>query len=156
VTLPHDSEWAGKTLKQLNLGKRFGVHVSSIIRGKRKINIPSGNDVLFPQDELMVIGSDAQMVNLTTAMQREVVPDDPDIEQHEMQLRRIAVTGAGKFVGVSLQESGLRNKYGCMLIGLEADAENLISIAPSYRFEKGDIMWVVGEEQDIKNLTQDI
>ncbi|UVV77924.1 TrkA C-terminal domain-containing protein [Bacteroides fragilis] len=35
-----ESAWAGKTLLELNLGKKYGVHVVSILRGKRRINIP--------------------------------------------------------------------------------------------------------------------
>ena len=40
MEIPGESSWAGKTLMELNLGKKFGVHVASILRGKRRINIP--------------------------------------------------------------------------------------------------------------------
>ena len=74
ITVPQDSQWAGKTLKELDLGSRFKVHVSSIMRGDRKINIPSGSDVIFPLDQLNVIGNDEQLQNLNNVMQSEVYP----------------------------------------------------------------------------------
>ena len=54
--IPSDSRWMGQTLKELNLGKRYGVHVSSILRGGRRLNIPDGDSIIFPGDRLQVIG----------------------------------------------------------------------------------------------------
>jgi len=42
LELPDDSLWAGKTLYSLKLRNRFGVHISSILRGSQRINIPNG------------------------------------------------------------------------------------------------------------------
>ena len=58
--VPSDSKWMGQTLKQLNLGRKYGVHISSILRGGWRINIPDGDYVIFPGDKLQVIGSDEQ------------------------------------------------------------------------------------------------
>ena len=60
--IPGESAWAGKTLLELNLGKKYGVHVVSILRGKRRINIPGGSIRLFPMDKIQVIGTDDQLV----------------------------------------------------------------------------------------------
>lgn len=46
--VPADSLWAGHTLKELNLGYKYGVHVASIIRGMHRINIPGANVRCFP------------------------------------------------------------------------------------------------------------
>lgn len=59
--IPGESAWAGKTLLELNLGKKYGVHVVSILRGKRRINIPGGSIRLFPMDKIQVIGTDDQL-----------------------------------------------------------------------------------------------
>ena len=40
LEIPGESTWAGKTLMELNLGKKYGIHIASILRGKRRINIP--------------------------------------------------------------------------------------------------------------------
>ena len=54
---------------ELNLGKKFGVHVASILRGKRRINIPGGSVRLFPMDKIQVIGTDEQLSVFNEAMQ---------------------------------------------------------------------------------------
>ena len=69
MEIPGESSWAGKTLLELNLGKKFGVHVASILRGKRRINIPGGSVRLFPMDKIQVIGTDEQLSVFNEAMQ---------------------------------------------------------------------------------------
>ena len=61
--VPTNSMWMGSTLKDLNLGHKFGVHISSILRGNRRLNIPDGQDIVYPGDHLQVIGSDEQLAN---------------------------------------------------------------------------------------------
>ena len=41
--VPEDSSWGGKTLKELHLRERFGVDMSSIMRGSQRLNIPNGD-----------------------------------------------------------------------------------------------------------------
>ena len=156
VDVPQNSVWAGKTLRELNLGSRFGVHVSSIVRGYQKINIPSGNDAVFPFDQLNVIGSDEQLANLNASLQSEVVPEELDLQGKDMQLKRFGITPESPFVGKSLITSQLREKYNCMFVGLEEDEDKLLNITPFYTFQPADIIWVVGEEDDIKRLAEDI
>ncbi len=156
VELPQDSLWAGMTLKDLALGKRFHVHVSSIQRGRQHINIPSGDDIIFPGDILHVIGTDEQLTNLNSTMKQEVVPEDVEIEDREMQLRRFVISGKSPFLGLSLLECGLREHYNCMLVGMEEDEENLTQVSISYRFQQGDLLWIVGEKNDIRRLAKEI
>ena len=153
IDIPQDSMWAGKSLGELRLAQRFGIHVSSIMRGNRKINIPSGDDIIFPYDQLTVIGSDAQLAACNATLQEEQYPEPTEFGIHEMQLRRFAITPFCPFDGKSLITSQLRDKYNCMLVGLEEGQENLTTVSPLYLFKPGDILWIVGEEQDIKRLS---
>jgi len=150
--IPADSQWAGKTLKELNLGHNYGVHVSSILRGQRRINIPSGDDIILPLDKIEAIGNDDQLTTLDKAIREQVFPEDPDIEQREMKLHQIVITGDSPFLGKTLSESGLRTNYGLMVVGLDEGGNNLTNIAPDRRFEKGDIVWVVGEERSLEKV----
>ena len=85
IDLPADSLWAGKTLRELELRNRFGVHISSILRANRRINIPDGNSIVFPADRLQAIGSDEQLLALAEAVRQEVYGDDADSEHREPQ-----------------------------------------------------------------------
>ena len=151
-SIPANSSWAGDTLMQLKLRERFGIQVSSILRGRQRINIPTGSTILFPGDKLQVIGSDDQLSQLNKALRTELVGEDPDIEKREMKLRRITITRGSEFVGKAVVESGSRDVFGCMAVGLEEGKESLTPVDPKRKFEEGDMLWIVGEQEDIDRM----
>ena len=154
IDVPMDSKWTGKTLSQLQLRQRFGVHVSSILRAERRLNIPDGNTIVFPGDRLQVIGADSQLSKMAEALRTEIYGSDPDIEDKTMRLRQMVVTGGNPLLGVTLRDSGIRSRYNCMVVGIEEGEENLSQMSPDRTFEKGDIIWIVGEEKHLAQLLE--
>lgn len=150
--IPVGSKWSGQTLCRLGLRARFGVDVSSILRAGRRKNIPDGNDIIFPGDRIQVIGNDEQITAFGKMLAAEVFDEDMELEKRETKLRQIVITGTGPFVGKTLKESGIRADYNCMVVGLEEGKETLSQIAPTRRFKKGDVIWVVGEEEALQAL----
>ena len=152
LELPDDSLWAGKTLYSLKLRNRFGVHISSILRGSKHINIPNGGTILFPGDKLQAIGNDEQLTKLSKAMKAELQPTITDIEKHEMKLRSFTISKTSPFIGKTLKDSGIRDKYNCMVVGVDEGQKNLTLITPSRCLQAGDVLWVVGEEKDLERI----
>ena len=152
LELPDDSLWAGKTLYSLKLRNRFGVHISSILRGSKHINIPNGGTILFPGDKLQAIGNDEQLTKLSKAMKAELQPTITDIEKHEMKLRSFTISKTSPFIGKTLKDSGIRDKYNCMVVGVDEGQQNLTLITPSRSLQAGDVLWVVGEEKDLERI----
>src|SRR5574344_1488657 len=152
IDIPENSHWAGMTLKELRLRQQYGVHVSSVLRGRRRINIPDGDTHLFPGDKMQVIGSDEQLSMIHNALQTEIYTEDMDIEKREMQLKQFVISNHCRFLGKTLKESGIRSEYNCMVVGVEEGEENLTVIDPNRPFEQGDILWVVGEKSSLNAL----
>ena len=152
--VPVDSTWGGKSLQQLHLRQRFGIDMSSIMRGSQRLNIPNGDTIIFPGDKLQVIGNDEQLQKFALSLTNDIYPEDLEIEKREMKLRQLIIGSKSEFCGKSLQESGIRDKYNCMVVGLEEGQENLTKVSPSYQFQKGDILWIVGEESDLLKIME--
>lgn len=150
--IPGESAWAGKTLAELNLGKRYGVHVVSILRGKRRINIPGATVRLFPQDKIQVIGTDGELNEFGREMSRVSTLDDDVVERSEMILRQFRVDGSSPFLNKTLKEAGIRERYHCLIAGVERDEEVLHAPDPHEPFAEGDVVWVVGEKEDVYRL----
>ena len=150
--IPNNSGWMGQTLKQLNLGQKYGVHVSSILRGGWRLNIPDGDYILFPGDVLQVIGSDEQFAAFRDALESSIVGEDPDLEKREMKLQQIVIGSDSPFIGKNLIESKIRDIYSCMIVGLEEGKESLSAYNPTRKFREGDIIWVVGEQDSLDSL----
>ncbi len=152
--VPEDSTWTGKRLRELRIGTRFGIHVSSIRRGNRRINIPGGDTVICSSDLIQAIGNDDQLAAFGQALNTEVYADDNDLERKEMKLRQFILGTDSPFVGKTLRESGIRDQYNCMVVGVEEGQQNLTFISPNRQFKKGDIIWLVGEEASLNAVSE--
>ena len=152
--VPFNSKWMGHTLRQLSLGRKYGIHISSILRGGFRLNIPDGNYIIYPGDRLQAIGSDDQLTKFRNAIESEVLGEDLELEKREMKLRQMIIAADSPFVGKTLEESGIRRLYNCMVVGLEEGKENLSPVSPTRQFEEGDILWVVGEQEDLDVLAR--
>lgn len=151
--LPADSSWAGQSLKELAIGQRFGVHVASILRGTHRINIPGAGVRLYPEDKIQVIGTDVQLAlfgkELTSAVKSS---ESIDLEKHEMALKQFVLDADSIFLHKTIRESGIRDTYRCLIVGVERENHGLMAPDVNIPFEQGDIVWVVGEMDDVYKL----
>lgn len=155
IEVPSEAEWAGRTLGELNLGKRYGVHVVSILRGKKRINIPGADVRLFPLDKLQVISTDEELDKFTQALEHDSsVIDEDMVAKHETILRQFRIDANSPFLGKTMKEAGIRDKYHCLIAGVERDGDTLHAPNSRIPFEEGDIVWVVGESNDVYKLTE--
>lgn len=56
MRVPAGSSLTGKSLVELQLINRFGIQIGAIRRGARCLVAPSGNEVIQPDDQLLVLG----------------------------------------------------------------------------------------------------
>ena len=154
--IPAEIPWAGSELRELNFGQLYGVHVVSILRGTRRINIPKATDRIFPQDRIQVIGTDSGLEAFGAALScaPEALPDN--LEEGEMILRRLPIGQDSQFLGKALKDSGIRNHYHCLAAGLEKTDGSLYTPDPHQPLELGDVLWIVGEKKNVDLLAQGV
>ena len=150
--VPGESGWVGKTLAELNFGKEYGVHVVSILRGKKRINIPGAMDRLFPQDKLQVIATDEELNRFGKEMAKVSELDTDVVEKSETILRQFRIDAGSPFLGKTLKEAGIREKYHCLIAGVERGSDELHAPDPHEPFAEGDVVWIVGEKADVYKL----
>lgn len=151
--VPIGIEWGGKTLAELAFGKRYGIQVAGIQRGQQRINIPSGKTLILPGDRLQVIGSDKQLADFGHTLTALSAESAQQQSPEEMTLQRVVLLDNSPFVGKTIKESGIRDQYQCLVVGVESDGKNeLLNPHPMRQLQTGDIIWVVGEEANIKQL----
>ena len=105
-----NSPSAGKTLKELNFRKLCNINVVTIIRGDIRINIPGGNERLFPFDKIVVVGSDDDLEHFRTYvderyqsyLQRRVT------HQQEVNIEQFQIQKGSQLIGRTIQDSGIR------------------------------------------------
>lgn len=151
--IPADSIWAGKTLSELKFSKKYGIHVVSILRGKHRINTPGGVTRIYPHDKLQIIGTDEQLSLFSKQGEKIArMVEEEEFVKSEMHLRQLVVTERTPFFGKNLPESGIREKYNCLVVGVERQDGNLVTPDIVTLFAAGDIVWVVGEIDDLYRI----
>ena len=151
--VPAEIEWGGRTLSELNFGQRFGIHVVSILRGGLRINIPKATDRVFPQDRIQVIGSDSDLEEFGKQLTQSTVHlEDERYHSGEMLLRCVPITGTSAFLGKTVRDSGIRNHWHCLVAGVEKQDGELHTPDVNIPFEEGDILWIVGEKEDVDKV----
>jgi CPA2 family monovalent cation:H+ antiporter-2 len=151
--LPADTEWAGCTLRELKLSQRFGIQVVAILRGGKRLNIPVADTRIFPHDRIQVVGSDAGLEAFGTELGKSSAgPLPEDFADQEVVLRRLPVTEDSPLANKTLKDSSIRNRYRCLVVGVEKEDGALHIPNPTIPFEKGDNLWIVGEKKDVESM----
>ncbi len=153
--IPAESLWAGYTLAELALTTRFDIMVVAIFRGNTCINIPGGKERLYPQDRVQVIGSDEQLSRFAEKLDSMTLPPmDSDLTQSRVCLKQFVVTQDSPYMGKSIRESGIRDKYRCVVVGVERGEASLRNPDAGTVFEAGDLVWIVGEEGNVYEMME--
>lgn len=151
--LPSESPWAGRTLGELKFGNKYNVHVVSILRGHRRINIPGAGMRLFPQDKIQVIATDEDLTTFGKDMEETSALDADIVEKSEMELRQFRIDRQSPFLGKTLKDAGIRENYHCLIVGVErGDDGTLHAPDPHEPFLEGDVVWIVGASKDVHSL----
>lgn len=140
----------GRRLGELDFSRRDGVVIAAIVRGRRRLNIPGGDTVLFPGDILEVIGDDDGLQSFASRAGREVTMSNEG--EGTLLLRRILIREGSPLIGRTLPESSIREDYRCSVVGFENDAGDITPARANHRIVRGDLMWVVGEDEALREL----
>ena len=149
LTISADSLYAGKPLRELPFRHKSGVNIVKIVRGSRTIMIPTGNEVIFPFDKLLAVGTKEQLTEFRKDMTENVYQPDASATEalapREFQLDSITLKDDSWLTGKTLRETDMRS-YGCMVISVVSDGQVTTNPKPDYRFKSGDTVWLAGEK----------
>ncbi len=147
----------GKSLKELNFRQKCNVNVVTIIRGEQRINIPGGEERLYPFDKLVVVGADDDLTHFRRYIEeryKQSAEGHSAERREEMRMEQILISSDSRLVGRSIIESGIRDKAACLVIGIERGNRSIQNPPPTTVFEQGDIVWLVGERSKLVRLSE--
>ena len=72
----------------------------------------------------------------------------------DAEVRRIEISTP--FLGLSVREADTRRKYGLNIIAIEHDKHTDVEFSSDYRFQRGDIICVIGQTENIERLENDM
>lgn len=148
---------AGKSIGQIHREKDTGALVIQIERGESVINLPSKEQVLYPADNLLLLGSDTQIKSFTLLAENDKELEYPADDSMEMRLFQISPQSHSPIVGHNANITQIREKFGVLIIGVEkAGSEDFLRPTSQVVIEPEDTIWVVGAKDKVLALKDDL
>jgi CPA2 family monovalent cation:H+ antiporter-2 len=145
-----DSQHVGRTLLGAKLRTQFGINIVAIKRGHRSIVAPGPNEVLFPADELVVLGSDEQIEKARPEIENPIHQVSPNYGDYE--LRHLMIEDIPYLAGKTIRQAGIRESYQLLIVGIERAGQRIINPDTDTVLINLDKLWLVGERANIENL----
>jgi monovalent cation:H+ antiporter-2, CPA2 family len=148
------AEYVGKTLEELGWREKYGINIAYIKRGDRIIYAPGRTSRLFPFDHVGVIASDEQMQSFKPVFDTVAHTETNGSIVEDIVVQKIVVDEHNQLKGLTIQDSGIRERTNGLIIGIERDSQRIINPTSASIFEWGDIVWIVGERGKIQKLNE--
>src|SRR5690606_34801773 len=92
VELPAGSVAMGRSLQELALRERYGVNIALIERGDRTIPVPARDERLLPGDNLVLIGTDEQLVKVNNELATTLPENGTDeLDKEDLRVRKYRI-----------------------------------------------------------------
>ena len=167
-----NSATIGKTLLDLELRKAYGCNVLQAQTPKQIYDMPGADFVINAGTTLLIIGTKAHFKLLNAAIEnknlgwtltgeptsmREFMLLNEAENRHEHAFLPCAITidKHSPLLGKSIKSTDIRNKWHCLVIGLERGSYTIVNPNISLVFEKDDLLWILGKQKMINQLVRD-
>ena len=149
-----ESKLVGQTLLELAIREKYGVNIALIERGKIMIPTPGRDERLYPNDKVMVIGTDNQLAMITELFAGSVDEsmEETNFPKKDMTLQKIVVNTNSPIYGQSIRSSGIRETTQGLVVGIERNGERILNPDSNIVFENDDIVWIVGNNKKVPEL----
>ncbi len=162
---PEDGNFLGTSLDQLEWGHSYNVYVVKIRRGSHTYILPKGTETIHAGDKVYVIGEERAIMNFYKLIDsepckrmrtlREFMDSGYADVEKALSVCAVKITGEEPFAGKSIKSGNVRKQWNCMILGLQRGGLPIIMPNVSMIVSKGDIMWVIGSNNNVGRLASE-
>ena len=148
------AEYIGKSLVDLQWREKYGINIGYIRRGGKLIHTPDRYQVLMPYDKVGIIATDDQFQIFKEVFDSQEVIEEENIDH--IKLGKILINHHSPKKGLTIQESGIRDKTDGLVIAIRRGDERILNPESSEILQLDDIVWVVGNRKKIDKVNVEI
>jgi len=148
VGVEPNASCSGKSLLELRWREAIGINVVLIKRGDLPIAAPGKEQRIFPGDQLLVLGTDHQIQRLKASIR----PHKRMVEERgitDVTLHKHYIDHDSPLKGMSIRQTGLREKAGALVVGIERNNERLLNPESELVLQEGDTVFIVGNKRKL-------
>jgi CPA2 family monovalent cation:H+ antiporter-2 len=156
VKLPAGSVAMGRSLQELALRERYGVNIALIERGDRTIPVPARDERLLPGDNLVLIGTDEQLVKVNNELATTLPENGTDeLDKEDLRVRKYRIPPRSPLIGRTIRESGIREEGHALVTGIERGEQRIPNPESTVVLQQGDLLWLVGNSSRLQEFMAD-
>lgn len=156
---PESADFLGKHLADLQWGKVYNVYVVKIRHHGKHIILPEPKATIAAGDKVFVVGDLKSIENFYRLVQMKpskpprtlkkfMETDYPDAD-NALSVCAIKVTGNESYAGKTLKSGNIREKFHCMVLGVQQSGYPIIMPDINTLITKEDIIWVMGSNHNV-------
>ena len=165
------SPYVGKTLKALDFRGNLQADIIRITTENEICFMPGGDESLQAGASFTLLGSEKSFVTFANAiklknLQVEVIAEPETLldymndetipEDLRLYSCAIPINSTNALVGVPIRLSGIKERYNCLVAGIERGVINIPRPEPDFVLEADDLVWVIGSPTDIQVLANEL
>jgi di/tricarboxylate transporter len=154
ILVPPDSPLAGRSLAELDPGRRFGVTVLAIVREQERIVSPGAEETILPRDLLLVEGAAETLPSIARArgLDLKSMPDGSGFVADDARLVEATVSYNSPFLGKTLKELDFRKRFSVSVLAIHRREAVVLDKVGHIRLQAGDVLLVYGREDALARL----
>ena len=155
MSLSPKSTYIGKSIRHCNFYSAYNITVVCVERADEFYDLPRRDFVLFPSDIITFLGTEEELGKLRpfVEVEDEVLVKERPVS--EMEIHYSVVSEGSNYLGISLHDTDLRNRYNALVIAVERDDDFILNPPPSVVFQKDDTVWFVATEAKAEQLLKE-
>jgi len=147
-----ESEIVGRSLVDLGVREKYGINIALIERGKLMIPTPGREERLYPNDKVLIIGTDEELAAVKQLFEGNAHEHEVAFPKKDMTLQKIVINSSSPVYHQSIRDSGIREKTQGLVVGIERAGLRILNPDSNLIFENEDIVWIVGNNKKIPDL----
>ena len=148
------SRLANQTILDSDINAELGLTIAAIWHNRQTITIPKSDQMIYPGDELLVVGREDRVEQLL-GWGNKLIGAEKKKTGHDLPIEPIEIMIAPRSdaIGQTLSQMQLNRKSGLLAISLWRDGHSQHTDVRKIPLQVGDAVLVVGQSDDIQNLS---
>jgi CPA2 family monovalent cation:H+ antiporter-2 len=150
VTLPSQTQHAGRTIREVNLRRSTGCSIVGIDRHGFTLNNPSADERLYPGDRILLLGSPEQLATAEGVLTGGTAANAIGQSFSELTNESIRIPEASPYVGKTLVQLDLMRRFSVQICGIKRGQERRVLPAGGDQILGGDLLLLLGTHDRIR------
>ncbi len=147
------SEYANHTLADIAIGQRYGLSILAIWHGRQAIFYPTADQVVRPNDILLMVGREERIKQLTNKG-LEIGRDNTrnHISERGVTFIEMILAPHSRAEGQTLKQLNFRKRFNFTAVALLRDGRSYRTDVADFELKRGDTFLLVGNRADLRKL----